>query len=143
MRQHSRGFTLIELLVVVAIIGILSAVGVVSYSGYKSAAELKKMYLNIEMLYMAEQEYKSNTGYYYYHSPNCYTEANCRTLTNELLGGVDALSGRQWMYSIGGTKSTYTLHLQSRGIPGSKNENCLYNWYIHSGTKGWNSGCPK
>ena len=142
MRQHSRGFTLIELLVVVAIIGILSAVGVVSYSGYKSAAELKKMYLNIEMLYMAEQEYKSNTGYYYYHSPNCYTEANCRTLTNELLGGVDALSGGQWMYSIGGTKSTYTLHLQSRGIPGSKNENCLYNWYI-PGTKGWNSGCPK
>ena len=142
MRQHSRGFTLIELLVVVAIIGILSAVGVVSYSGYKSAAELKKMKLNVEMIYMAEQEYKSNTGYYFYHSPNCYTEANCRTLTNELLGGEDALSGGQWTYSIGGTKYKYTLQIQSRGIPGSKNENCLYKWNI-PGKKGWNSGCPK
>ena len=142
MRQHSRGFTLIELLVVVAIIGILSAVGVVSYSGYKSAAELKKMKLNVEMIYMAQQEHKSNTGYYAYPSEVCYTESTCRTFTNDLFGGDDVLSGGQWSYAIGGTKSTYTLHLQSRGIPGSKNENCLYNWYI-PGTKGWNSGCPK
>ena len=142
MRQHSRGFTLIELLVVVAIIGILSAVGVVSYSGYKSAAELKKMKLNVEMIYMAQQEHKSNTGYYAYPSAECYTEATCKEFTNDLFGGTDVLSGGQWSYAIGGTKSTYTLHLQSRGIPGSKNENCLYNWYI-PGTKGWNSGCPK
>ena len=143
MRQHSRGFTLIELLVVVAIIGILSAVGVVSYSGYKSAAELKKMYLNTEILLLAQQEYKSNTGYYYYHSANCYTEANCRGLANELLGGEDFLSGGQFKYSIGGSKYQYWLQIQTHGIPGSKNENCWYNWYIHSGVKQWTSGCPK
>ena len=44
------GFTLIELLVVVAIIGILSAVGVVAYSGYTSAAKKNATKANHESI---------------------------------------------------------------------------------------------
>ena len=64
MRHHSRGFTLIELLVVVAIIGILSAIGVVSYGKYKTSAEKKQAEISLNSIYLAEQEYKSNNGEY-------------------------------------------------------------------------------
>ena len=144
MRHFSRGFTLIELLVVVAIIGILSAVGVVSYSGYKSAAELKKALLNVEMIYMAQQEHKSNTGYYFYPTAECYTEANCKEFTNDLLGGVDALSGGQWKYSVGGSKYQYWLSIYTIGLPNTKNAGCMYEWNVEPGKyKKWSSGCPK
>ena len=144
MRHHSQGFTLIELLVVVAIIGILSAVGVVSYSGYKSAAELKKALLNVEMIYMAQQEHKSNTGYYSYPSSECYTAANCNEFTNDLFGGQDALSGGQFKYSVGGSKYQYWLSIYTIGLPNTKNAGCMYEWNVEPGKyKKWSSGCPK
>ena len=85
MRHFSRGFTLIELLVVVAIIGILSAVGVVSYSGYKASAEMKKAEISLNTIYLAEQEYKSNNGEYYYN-------ASTSNIVTNLFDGIDDLS---------------------------------------------------
>jgi len=44
--MNKNGFTLIELLVVLAIIGILSSVGVVAYNGYSESAKAKTAELN-------------------------------------------------------------------------------------------------
>lgn len=44
--NDNKAFTLIELLVVIAIIGILAAVGVVSFSGYSESAKVKTTLYN-------------------------------------------------------------------------------------------------
>jgi len=48
-----KAFTLIELLVVVAIIGILAAVGVVSFSGYSDSAKISAAKSNYNSIYRA------------------------------------------------------------------------------------------
>ena len=91
MRRYSQGFTLIELLVVVAIIGILSAVGIVSYNSYKASAEKKQAEITLNSIYLAEQEYKSNNGEYYYTT----STAN---LVSNLFDGVDDLSEQAYEF---------------------------------------------
>ena len=91
MRHYSRGFTLIELLVVVAIIGILSAVGVTSYKGYKASAEKKQAEITLNSIYLAEQEYKSNNGEYYYN-------ASTSNIVTNLFDGIDDLSEQSYTF---------------------------------------------
>ena len=91
MRHYSRGFTLIELLVVVAIIGILSAVGVVSYSGFKASAEKKQAEITLNSIYLAEQEYKSNNGEY-------FISTSQSDIVTNLFDGVDDLDGQAYTF---------------------------------------------
>ena len=113
MRRYSRGFTLIELLVVVALIGILSAIGIVSYGKYKTSAEKKQAEISLSSIYLAEQEYKSNNGSYYYNS-------SLNNIINELFDGIDDLSDQNYNYTITGNASSDTLSIQAK----HKTSNC-------------------
>ena len=95
MRQHSRGFTLIEILVVDALIGILSAIGVVTYNKIKTSAEKKQAEISLNSIYLAQQEYRSNNGEY------CTNDCNSQSkIITELFDGVDDLSDQNYQFKV-------------------------------------------
>ena len=101
-----RGFTLIELLVVVAIIGVLSAIGIVAYSGISDSSKRSQAETTMQSIYLAQQEYKSNNGQYYYNS-------NANNIVNNLFDGVDDLSGQEYTFSITGNASAGTMCIRA------------------------------
>ena len=93
MTTKSSGFTLIELLVVVAILGILSSIGIVSYQGYVSGTRQKSIENAMQQISLAQTEEYSNAGEYH-TSDTCGdpTIASSKAIETELFGGGDIIT---------------------------------------------------
>jgi prepilin-type N-terminal cleavage/methylation domain-containing protein len=91
-----RGFTLIELLVVVAILGIISAIGVVAYGGYQDTARKRSAENTMLQISLSQTEYFSDNSEFYVTNtgttctPN--QASNTSIATNLLINVSDDIS---------------------------------------------------
>ena len=64
MKKRCAGFTLIELMIVVAIVGILAAIAIPSYSSYRTKARLSQVTATLDALATGAEEYHSIVAYF-------------------------------------------------------------------------------
>jgi type IV pilus assembly protein PilA len=110
-----QGFTLIELLVVIIIIGILLAIAVPSYLGFRDRAAKSAAQANLRSMVPAVEAYYADNG--------AYTGMTTTNLKSDYDAGIPAASSATadgvWVVSVGA--STYCLRSNKSSFSYYKN----------------------
>ena len=101
LANEESGFTLIELLIVLVIIGILLAIAVPSYLGFKDRANQKAAAANVRSAIPSAEAYYSDNGN--------YTSMDITTGAAPNTGGLQGIDAGLKLTKVTSTATTYTL----------------------------------
>ena len=103
LRSEESGFTLIELLIVLVIIGILLAIAVPSYLGFKDRANKSAAQANVRSAVPAVEAFYSDHGTY-----STMTDSALTSIDAGIKATVDTTAGTSTSYCIEATSGSYT-----------------------------------
>lgn len=107
LTNSSRGFSLLELVVVVAIIGILSAIGIPTYRGYLQKGRDTDAQMALRSISVAQERYKLIYGVYCGPGTTPACNSNQAIVTN-LLSNVN-INTKYYNFSVTSNGSTSFL----------------------------------
>lgn len=88
--KWKKGFTLIELMIVIAIIGILTSIGIVSFSSARAKANDAKRKEDLRQIQLALESYANDNGRYP-QAGSCAYGSNCYVYSTAGSGWIPAL----------------------------------------------------
>ncbi len=118
-RQQNHGFTLIELMITVAIIGILAAIAIPSFTLYQSRSRRTEAVTNLSAIGRTQDAFYAEFGTF-------------RTTTNSWPGGLAGAAKRQW---------TVAAEAEFGSIGWRPEGGVMYDYSVNDGSVGPACGC--